>query len=73
MTSPNPRFSVHPHQGQPLPSNWQQAAKERAKAADAHYLENLQNAWRSRDSADPNMMRQARLQPPSWDELLGKK
>ena len=58
----NPRFSVQPMQGQPLPSNWRENAPKRAAMAEAAYLHNLQNAWKQgSQNADPNFMRSARL------------
>lgn len=70
----NPRFSVQPPAGQCLPSDWQSKAKQRAQMAEAGYLHDLQNAWRGRpDAVDPNVMRQSRLQPPEWRDLLGER
>lgn len=64
--------------GQKLPSDWQSKSKMRAKLADAHYLFELQNAWRPNpNAADPNSMRAARLSQPhdpvQWREILGEK
>lgn len=63
--------------GQKLPSDWQSKSKMRAKMADAHYLFELQNAWRGNPNAvDPNPMRAARLNQPNhevqWKEILGE-
>jgi hypothetical protein len=64
--------------GQKLPSDWQSKSEMRAKMADAHYLFELQNAWRGNpNAADPNSMRAARLNQPhdpvQWREILGDK
>lgn len=70
----NPRFSVQPQQGQPLPSDWQSKAQLRAKLAQAGYLHDLENAWRGQqNTGDANIMRQSRLQPPEWHDLLGER
>lgn len=71
----NPRFSVQPQAGQKMPPNWQQQAKARAEAADQAYLDRLQNAWKGSDTSGSsgNIMRNSRLKPPSWDDLLGEK
>jgi hypothetical protein len=70
----NPRFSVQPQQGQKLPSDWQSKARQRAKMAEAGYLHDLQNAWRGHaNSTDSNIMRQSRLHPPEWHDLLGER
>lgn len=74
----NPRFSVQPQAGRPLPADWQQNAPKRAAMAQAHYLFELENAWkRGHEAPDPNTARTARLsgnshRPLSWDELLGQ-
>jgi hypothetical protein len=68
----NPRFSVHPHQGQPLPPNWKEQAKQRAASAEENYMQALHNAWRGNGSVDPNTMRQCRL-APTWSDILGQK
>jgi len=64
-------------QGKPLPPDWQAKAKQRAAMANAGYLHDLENAWRSKEtSADSaNIMRAARLSAnaPSWNDLLGSK
>ncbi len=61
----NPRFSVQPQAGRPLPANWQQNAPKRAAMADAAYRFNLENAWRQgHESPDPNVARSARLSNP---------
>lgn len=64
--------------GQKLSPDWQSKSKLRAKLADAHYLFELQNAWRGNpNAADPNSMRAARLSPShdavQWCEILGEK
>ena len=70
----NPRFSVQPQQGQKLPPDWQSKAGLRAKMAETGYLHDLQNAWRGRpDAVDSNAMRQSRLHPPEWRDLLGER
>lgn len=45
MANPH-NLSVHPVQGVPMPQGWQHQAAARAAAADANYLDRLQNAWR---------------------------
>ena len=37
----------HVPQGQQLPPNWRADAPARAQAAEAAYLERLQNAWKA--------------------------
>jgi len=72
----NPRFSVQPMAGKPLPERWKAIAPQRAKDAEAAYLNALQNAWKgsnSNGSGGTNLMRDARLKPPTWDDILGKK
>jgi len=62
--------------GRPLPERWKAIAPQRAKDAEAAYLNVLQNAWKGSDansSGGANIMRDARLKPPSWQELLGDK
>lgn len=73
MMTNAPRFSVQPPAGRQLPPDWQRNAKANGAAADAAYLERLQNAWRGNGNPDPNVMRQARLSSPgpSWSDLLG--
>lgn len=67
-----PNIQIHNHQGQPLPKNWQAMAKQRAIAAEAEYLANLQNAWRSSNQEHSgSIARDSRLKPLSWTELLG--
>ena len=73
----NPRFSVQPQAGRPLPEDWRQKAPKRAAMAQAAYLHNLENAWRQGyESPDPNTARTARLsnnhKPLDWNELLGQ-
>jgi len=51
-------------------------APQRAIDAEKAYLNSLQNAWKGSDansSGGANIMRDARLKPPSWQELLGDK
>jgi len=72
----NPRFSVQPMAGKQLPERWKAMAPQRAKDAEAAYLNALQNAWKGSDgngSGSANIMRDARLQPPDWRELFGEK
>jgi hypothetical protein len=70
----SPRFSVQPPQGKPLPSDWQSKAHQRAKMAETGYLHDLENAWRGQtNAADANIMRQSRLHPPEWRDLLGER
>jgi len=74
--STNPRFSVQPMAGKPLPERWRAMAPQRAIDAEKAYLNSLQNAWKGSDansSGGANIMRDARLKPPSWQELLGDK
>jgi hypothetical protein len=40
-------FSVNAHQGKQLPSNWKAQAPATARAAEADYLQRIENAWRS--------------------------
>jgi hypothetical protein len=67
--------SVHCPQGQQLPKDWKAVAKERAAAAEAHYQNTIENAWRGGHSegSDEPLMRAARLKPVSWEQLLGRK
>jgi len=72
----NPRFSVQPPAGRPLPERWRAMAPQRAKDANASYLDALHNAWKGSNtigSSRANIMRDARLKPPSWEDILGKK
>ena len=71
----NPRFSVNPPAGKPLDSNWKEMAPKRSAMANAAYLHNLENGWKSSDSggSSANIMRDARLKPPSWEDLCGQK
>jgi hypothetical protein len=71
----NPRFSVNPPAGKPLDSNWKQMAPKRAAMANAAYLHNLENAWKGSDTnaSGTNAMRDARLKPPSWEDIIGQK
>lgn len=39
-------LSVHPAQGRQLPRNWREMATVRAAAAEAAYLDFIQNAWK---------------------------
>jgi hypothetical protein len=65
---------IHNHQGQPLPADWKAMAKTRAANAEASYLCSLENAWRSsHQEQSGSFSRDARLQPPSWNDLFGKK
>ena len=69
----NPRFSVQPMQGQKLPDNWQQQAKMRAALAETHYQWELENAWRGQDAQNSgNIMRDSRLKPIQWKDILGE-
>jgi len=72
----SPRFSVQPMAGRPLPERWRAMAPQRAKDAEAAYLDALQNAWKGGDtngSGGANIMRDARLKQPDWRELFGEK
>lgn len=64
-----------PPAGKPLGPNWQKEAKLRALTAEQHYRHTLENAWKngSQDASEGNIMRSARLRPPSWSELVGDK
>jgi hypothetical protein len=77
MMTNAPRFSVQPPAGRQLPPDWQRNAKANGAAADAAYMERLQNAWKQgHANADPNTMRAARLSAPNplqWSDLLGDK
>jgi len=62
--------------GNPLPERWRAMAPQRAKDAEQAYLNALQNTWKGSNangSGGSNIMRDARLKPPSWQELLGDK
>jgi len=73
-TPSNPRFSVVPQAGTPLGPNWQKEAKLRALTADQHYKYTMENAWKGNpNSLEVNTMRAARLQPPTWSDVLGEK
>ena len=39
-------ISIHSAQGKPLPSDWKAQAPAKARAAEAAYLDRLENAWR---------------------------
>jgi hypothetical protein len=71
----NPRFSVNPPAGKPLDSRWKEMAPKRASMADAAYLHNLENAWKPSDGSGStgNIMRDSRLKPPSWEDIIGQK
>lgn len=71
----NPNFSVQPPAGKPLDSNWKEMAPKRASMADAAYRFNLENAWKGSDTSGSsgNIMRDARLKPPSWEDIIGQK
>ena len=70
----NPRFSVQPQQGQRLPENWQQQAKMRDAMAKTHYQWQLENAWKGQDSQNSgNLMRDSRLKPLQWKDIVGEK
>ena len=74
--STNPRFSVQPMAGKQLPERWKAMAPQRARDAEKAYLDALQNAWKGSDTSGfggANIMRDARLQPPSWEDIFGKK
>jgi len=69
-----PNIRIHNQQGQPLPKDWQAMAKQRANAAEAAYVDNIQNAWRSSNQEQSgSIARDSRLKPPSWIELFGNK
>lgn len=73
-TPSNPRFTVAPQAGTPLGPNWQKEAKLRAATAEQHYRYTLENSWKGNpNSLEINTMRAARLQSPSWQDLLGEK
>lgn len=62
--------------GKQLPERWKAMAPQRAKDAEAAYLNAIENAWKtseSNGSGSGNIMRDARLQPPSWEDMFGKK
>lgn len=71
----NPRFSVIPPAGRQLDSKWKEMAPKRASMADAAYRFNLENAWKASDAngLSDNTMRNARLKPPSWEDIIGQK
>jgi len=50
-------------------------APKRAAMANAAYLHNLENAWKGSDTnaSGTNAMRDARLKPPSWEDIIGQK
>jgi hypothetical protein len=51
-------------------------APQRALDAEKAYLNALQNAWKGSDgnsSGGANIMRDARLKPPSWRDVFGDK
>jgi hypothetical protein len=58
-------------QGQQLPPGWQQRAHEVGKAADAAYLDRLQNGWKTPLGNQGNTIQQARLQNPRQDSASG--
>jgi hypothetical protein len=39
-------ISIHSAQGKPLPSDWKAQAPAKARAAEAAYLDRVENAWR---------------------------
>jgi hypothetical protein len=39
-------ISIHAAAGQQLPNNWKAQAPPRARAAEADYLDRIENAWR---------------------------
>ncbi len=47
---------ANPLQGQQLPSNWRAEAQARARAAEASYLDRLQNAWQGSSKTAQNGM-----------------
>jgi len=53
--------------GRRLTPGWEQRAHEVGKAADAAYLERLQNAWKTPLGNHGNTIQQARLQNPRQD------
>lgn len=72
----NPRFSVQPMAGKQLPARWSAMAPQRAKDAEATYLKSIENAWKATDingSGCGNIMRDARLSRPRWEDILGQK
>lgn len=73
----NPRFSVQPMAGRQLPPRWKAQAPQRALEASQNYANWLENAWRGGgspgDATDPNIMRQSRLQPPEWKDIVGER
>jgi len=70
----NPRFSVEPMQGQKMPEKWRDNAPLRAKMADAAYKYNLENAWKGQDSQNSgSIMRDSRLKPLQWRDIIGEK
>lgn len=71
----NPHISVQPPAGSPLPPQWRQQAKERAQQADKNYLEALQNAWKpdAERHFSGNILQDARLKPPTWEQMFGQK
>jgi len=74
--SSNPRFSVQPMGGKQLPERWMAEAPQRAKEAENAYLNAIQNAWKGSEgngSGSGNIMRDARLKPPTWEDMFGKK
>ena len=68
------RFQAHPPAGRQMPANWQRDAASIGAAADANYLRRLENAWRHTDKPTSGILaRDARLSPPSWEDVFGQK
>jgi hypothetical protein len=57
--------------GRQLLPGWEQRAHEVGKAADAAYLDRLQNAWKTPLGNQGNTIQQARLQNPRQDSAIG--
>ena len=68
------RFQAFPPAGRQMPANWQRDAASIGAAADANYLQRLENAWKPVDRPSTGILaKDARLSPPSWPDILGQK
>jgi len=67
---------VLPLAGRQLPPDWQQqAAQNRSQAYDQRDLENLWRTpqWSAKQHEAKNIGQAARLTPPTWEEMFGKR
>lgn len=75
MKKPNPKHAQpHPLAGQQLPDDWQNATADYGGNYDRRDLENMwkQESTHKQIQID-SPIRNARLQPLSWNDLYGEK